>query len=63
MKENEAIAIFFQIAEGVEYLYDNEIIHGDIKSCNILISKDGINLMNIDIVKICDIGLMRLIVE
>jgi serine/threonine protein kinase len=31
-KEQEAIPIIYQIAKGVEYLYDKNIFHRDIKT-------------------------------
>lgn len=45
------LKIGYEIAKGLEYLHHTAyILHGDIKSYNILISKDH------DIVKICDFG-------
>lgn len=40
MKEVEAISYFYQIAKGLEYLYDKGILHRDIKTENILISQN-----------------------
>ena len=49
MKENEAIDIAYQIAKGLSYLNDQNVIHGDLKLENILlIGKKA---------KICDFGL------
>jgi serine/threonine protein kinase len=38
IKEVEATALLYQIAKGLEYLYDKGILHRDIKTENILIS-------------------------
>ncbi|KHJ82994.1 hypothetical protein OESDEN_17311 [Oesophagostomum dentatum] len=38
-----------QIAEGMEYLHKNKVIHRDLKSPNILFDEEGV-------VKICDFG-------
>ncbi|KAJ8680034.1 hypothetical protein QAD02_015821 [Eretmocerus hayati] len=48
---DEILQIGYEIAKGLEYLHHTAfILHGDIKSYNILISKDY------NIVKICDFG-------
>ncbi|KAH7322051.1 kinase-like domain-containing protein [Rhizoctonia solani] len=31
-----------QVAQGVEYLHDNNMIHGDLKAINVLVSSDHI---------------------
>lgn len=31
-----------QVAEGVNYLHDKNMVHGDLKACNILVSLDGV---------------------
>ncbi|XP_012265806.3 lymphokine-activated killer T-cell-originated protein kinase [Athalia rosae] len=47
----DILSISFEIAKGLEYLHhEAHILHGDLKSFNILISKDR------SLVKICDFG-------
>jgi len=46
--------ILYQICKGLSYIHRNNIIHGDIKSSNILINCSVNNKLN---VKICDFGL------
>ena len=48
----EASFIFYQIVNGVQYLYKNKIAHRDIKPENIMLTKDMI-------VKIGDFGLSK----
>lgn len=35
--ENEAIHIMLQIAQGMEYVHEKNVVHRDLKSCNILV--------------------------
>lgn len=49
LQEPEACEIFKQACVGVGFLHNNNIIHRDIKSENLLISRD-------DIIKLCDFG-------
>ena len=49
LSEMEACEIFKQVCVGVSFLHEHQIIHRDIKSENLLISKDGT-------VKLCDFG-------
>ncbi|KZV86665.1 WD40 repeat-like protein [Exidia glandulosa HHB12029] len=44
------------IATGLKFLHDLQIVHGDIKGGNVLISNDGVP-------RLCDFGLSRLLVE
>ncbi|KAG8781498.1 hypothetical protein FRC12_021845 [Ceratobasidium sp. 428] len=34
-----------QIATGLLYLHDSGVIHGDLKACNVLVSKEGVPLL------------------
>ncbi|MCK4835625.1 MAG: protein kinase [Candidatus Aminicenantes bacterium] len=49
----EAIDIAFQVAEGLDKAHQKEIVHRDVKSANIIITKEGIP-------KILDFGLAKL---
>jgi len=50
----ETIGLLARIASGLEYLHSKKVIHADLKSQNILISRDKNPL-------ICDFGISRLI--
>ncbi|XP_005383856.1 PREDICTED: sperm motility kinase Z-like isoform X1 [Chinchilla lanigera] len=50
LPEQEARRIFWQIICAIQYLHEQGIIHGDLKSDNILLDEDGT-------VKICDFGM------
>ncbi|XP_014206137.1 lymphokine-activated killer T-cell-originated protein kinase [Copidosoma floridanum] len=55
---NEILKIGFEIAKGLEYLHHSAyILHGDMKSFNILLSR------NYSIVKICDFGVSMPLTE
>lgn len=49
LNEIDACEIFKQVCVGVSFLHENKIIHRDIKSENLLISKDNT-------IKLCDFG-------
>lgn len=56
MDDNDVWDILRQIIRGLKYLHDNNIIHGDIKPQNLLVSSDGL-------IKIGDFGLSKIIDE
>src|SRR5262245_62013505 len=48
----EALALFGQVAEGMQFVRQHRIVHGDIKRGNILLGEDGV-------VKLGDFGLLK----
>jgi WD40 repeat protein/serine/threonine protein kinase/tetratricopeptide (TPR) repeat protein len=52
----ETIRVFSQVAEGLDYAHSQNILHGDIKPANIILTKDGK-------VKLIDFGIGHLIKE
>ena len=56
MDDNDVWDILRQIIRGLKYLHDNNIIHGDLKPQNILVSLVGF-------IKIADFGLSKMIDE
>ncbi|KAG1723091.1 kinase-like domain-containing protein [Suillus lakei] len=50
------LSLFKQIVEGLKYLHDNDVIHGDLTSNNILVSADGSP-------RITDFGISNIMVE
>ncbi|MFT7520323.1 MAG: serine/threonine protein kinase, partial [Kiritimatiellia bacterium] len=59
---SEALSVFLQILSGVEYLHDRDIIHGDLKPENVLVSG---NLRNPSswIPQVTDFGTVALIAD
>lgn len=52
----QIIIIIYQIIEGMKYIHHSKIIHRDLKPSNILIDSDGI-------IKICDFGISKIIIQ
>lgn len=50
MSEKLVASYVIQVLEGLEYLHDNDIVHGNLKAANILITQSGE-------VKLSDIGI------
>ncbi|XP_077366681.1 lymphokine-activated killer T-cell-originated protein kinase homolog [Festucalex cinctus] len=42
--------VALHVARGLQYLHENKLLHGDMKSCNVVVKG------NFDAVKICDVG-------
>jgi len=57
LTEKEATEIIVKVAQALEHAHKNNLVHRDIKPRNILISKDD------NAVKLCDLGLARLVLE
>ena len=55
LKEHNAVAILFQLTQGLLYLETQGIIHRDLKPQNLLLSSSGDN----PLLKICDFGFAR----
>ncbi|KAF9002485.1 kinase-like domain-containing protein, partial [Cyathus striatus] len=50
------VKLVFEVAQGLEYLHDNNVIHGDLKGTNVLITNSGHACL-------CDFGLSQVIVD
>ena len=49
--------ILYNLLEGLNYLHENEIIHGDIKSANVLIDNTNTETINNNLIfKLTDFG-------
>ncbi|MFH0888509.1 MAG: serine/threonine-protein kinase [Planctomycetota bacterium] len=57
MVEQKAATIIFKVAQALNHAYKNNMVHRDIKARNIMITDKG------GIIKLCDLGLARLIIE
>ncbi|KAG0582750.1 hypothetical protein M758_3G084400 [Ceratodon purpureus] len=57
----EAVGIMLQVGEGVKYLHDQKIVHGDLKSMNILVRSVQARELEIGYVhaKVADFGLSK----
>ncbi|KAF9002483.1 kinase-like domain-containing protein [Cyathus striatus] len=50
------VKLVLEVAQGLEYLHDNNVIHGDLKGANVLITNSGHACL-------CDFGLSTVIVD
>jgi serine/threonine protein kinase len=55
-----AVDIMLQIAEGMQYLHDKQIVHRDLKSCNILVDPVDCSGKRYLRVKVADFGLAKI---
>lgn len=53
ISKNDLFFFAFEIAKGLAYLHQQQVVHGDIKPANILLNRAR------SIVKLCDIGVSR----
>ena len=56
MDDNDVWDILRQLLRGLKYLHDNDIVHGDLKPQNLLVSSCGL-------IKIADFGLSKIIIN
>jgi hypothetical protein len=56
---HRAVDIAHQIAEALDYIHDNDIVHCDIKTENILLSESNVGKRRQLLVKLLDFGLAR----
>jgi hypothetical protein len=54
-----AVDVMLQIAEGMQYLHDKQIVHRDLKSCNILVDPVDCSGKGYLRVKVADFGLAK----
>lgn len=58
--ESEIWNIFYQIVLGLKALHDNKIVHRDIKSANVFLTKDGmVKLGDLNVSKELKLGLLK----
>lgn len=55
----EAVHMMLQISTAMEYLHDQGIAHGDLKTKNILVTQMNDGDQNLNVVKVADFGLAR----
>ena len=55
---DDAIRVMLQIAEGMDYVHRKNVVHRDLKSCNILVRQTNVEGKHLDI-KVADFGLSK----
>jgi serine/threonine protein kinase len=50
----EALDFTVQVAEGLEYIHDKGIVHGDIKPSNLMITKEGLRIIDFGLARALD---------
>ena len=59
MKEEEIWSIFYQMVLGLHELHKHKIVHRDIKSANIFLTKSGmVKLGDLNVSKIAKMGIL-----
>ena len=59
LKENEIWQIFIQVTQGLKVLHSMNILHRDLKSANVFLSKSGIaKLGDMNVSKLAKKGLL-----
>lgn len=60
MKEEDIWSIFYQMVLGLQELHNHKIVHRDIKSANIFLTKSGMaKLGDLNVSKIAKMGILQ----
>jgi serine/threonine protein kinase len=55
----EALDLTVQVAEGLEYIHDKGIVHGDIKPSNLMITNEGLRIIDFGLARALDASAAR----
>lgn len=57
----EALDFTIQIAEGLEYIHAKGIVHGDIKPSNLIVTNEGLRIIDFGLARVVDASLAHMI--